>query len=593
MRTIKYLFFAYLGLIVLAIGAYAVARSYRQPRDPQTFSTVFTVSLRSLEAAKVADVASSDITGHIYETLYNYKYGGAPDELIPQVAADFPSVSDDGLTYTIPIRRGIRFYDPQKTIWPDGVGPEITAHDVVFSWKRFADFNVAAPGYSSLLQDNIVGLDDFRSYTEKAGERNVDYDREVSGLKAIDDRTLQVTLTRPIPNFTQLIAGVPAAVISRDVIAKIGTMRERPIGSGPYALIEYKNEQRIILERNPIYRGRPDVDGEGGKRLSPEERLPKIERILLEYAAEPLPAWHWFLKQRYDQMTIPKETFDAAITKGKELSPDLAARGIKLHKRDDAGLWYIQFNMTDPVIGKNPALRQAMSLAIDREKYIRVYRNGRGKPATSILPPDSPQYDPSYSSKWTKLDLDAARAKLKEAEAINGGPIPVLKLEMGATDTERRQVAEFFTQQWAQIGLRIEPSYNTYARFLDKMDSKTYQITYTGWSPDYPDAKTYLRLFDSTLAQPPGSNTFGYSNPTYQSILERSLTMKRSPERDVLYKQCRDILDDELPAIPIFYTTTYTLQYDWVGNVKTPWFTMGFYAYQTLDVEKRRAMLGN
>jgi ABC-type oligopeptide transport system substrate-binding subunit len=595
MFLIKRLFFAYLSLIALAVAAYGVSRFYAPPRDPRTMFTIYTSTIRSLDPTIIADAGTSDIMGHVYECLYNYRYGGKADELFPQVAADFPKISADRLTYTFPLRRGILFYDPKKIVWPDGVGPEVTAQDVIYSWKRMADFHSAAPSYSTVLQDNIVGLDAFRDYSEKADV--VDYDRPVEGLVAVDDHTLQVKLTKPIPNFLQLTAYLGVAVTSRQAVEKLNSlgldgMKENPIATGPYAVGEYLNDQRLVLVRNPVYRGRPDVDGPTGKLLPGDQRLPQIQRIQFDYAAELLPSWYLFLQKRYDIMSIPKETYRDAVI-GGQINPELAKKGIVLKKRADPGLYYVQFNMTDPVIGGNRPLRQAMSLALDREKFIRVYRSGRGTPGVSIFPPDASLWDPNYASKWCHFDVEAARAKLREAEAIQGGKIPTLHIQMGGAETDDRQNAEFFCRSWHEIGLEVTPEYNTYAHYLELLDAKSYQITYTGWVPDYPDEKTYLRLFDATLVKPPGSNTAGYVNEAYQKLLEASLSLPRSPERDVLYRKMRDILDDDLPETPLFYPQIHALRYDWMGGYKDPLFTQGFYAYQTLDVEmRRRATLG-
>ena len=596
-KMIKRLFFAYLALIVLTVTAYAVSRVYTTPRDPETLYTTYLGSIRSFDPVSIADVISSDIAGHFYECLYNYKYGGRTDELIPQLAAAMPEVSADGLTYTFTIRPGIHFFDPQKQIWDDGVGPEVTAHDIVYSWKRMADFHSAAPSYSTVLQDNVVGLDEFRAYTEKTDEGKVDYDRPVEGLVAKDAHTLVVKLSRPVPNFVQLTAYLGLAATSRESVEKLAakgqSLRERPIGTGPYGVIDYKPEQRIVLVANPAYRGRPDINPAEGAKLSATERLPHIQRIQFDYMPESLPPWYLFLQGRYDAMGIPKETFAQAITPERTLRPDFAARGINLKIDEDPGLYFLQFNMTDAVVGKNKALREAIALSIDRENFIRIYLNGRGIAGTGILPPDAPLYDKDYVGPFNRFDLAAAKLKVAEAKIAAGGKLPTLKLQMQDSDTDQRQYAEFLCAGFRAAGLDVKPEYNTYARYLEKLDAKEYQIAYGGWYPDYPDEKTYLRLFDATLAKPPGSNTTGYVNAVYQEKLERALVMPPSKERDALYLELAKIVDTDLPITPVFFPLRYRLRYDWVGNAKPPVFTQGFYAHWTLDTEKRRkALLG-
>jgi oligopeptide transport system substrate-binding protein len=591
MQLTKRLFFAYLALIVASVLAYGVSRRLAPPRDPETLFTTYIAGIRSLDPAQIYDVVSGDIAGHVFETLYNYKYGGRPDELFPQLAADMPEVSADGLTYTIRLRKGVRFIDPRREFWPGGVGPEVTARDVLISWKRFANFHAAAGAYSSFFQGNIVGLDEFREYTQSVQPDEVDFGRPVAGLEAVDSHTVRVRLTKPVPQFVLFLAALPTAVVSAEAAEKKPDLSDRPVGTGPYMFAEYLPEFRIVLERNPVYRGRPDVDGEGGAKLEAGERLPKIGRIQYDYSLETLPAWHLFLQGRYDVMGIPKETFASAITPDRKLRPELAGRDIDLRVRDDLGLYFIQFNMTDPVIGKLPELRQAMSLAFDRETYIRVYRNGRGTAGTGILPPDAPLWDGKYVSKWHRHDPAAAKAKLAEAVHKLGRPMPKLKIMMGDTDTETRQQGEFFKAQMAAIGLDVETEYSTYDRYLARMDAKDYQITWAGWYPDYPDEKTYLKLYDARLATPPGSNTTGFNSSMFQEHMLAAEKLTRSPERDRHYLAMRDIVDEEVPSFTIFYPKVYSLRYNWVGNLQTSYFTAGFQSYWTLDTARRRESL--
>lgn len=591
MHRVKYFFFSYLALIGLAIVAAGIARLTSPPRDPYTLYTVYADAIRSLDPPQIYDVVSADIGGHVYETLYNYRYGGGPDEIIPQLAAGLPEVSEDGTVYTFRLRPGVHFYDPTRRVWPDGKGPEVTADDVVFSWKRFADFRMAAGAYSSFFQGNIVGLDEFRAYTERASHAGqpVDLDTPVEGLTAVDRYTVRVKLTKPVPQFVLYTASIPTAIVSREAVEKLGGLQEVAIGTGPYAITEYRNEQRIVMEANPLYRGRPDVDP--GTEVAPEDRLPRIRRVQWDYMLESLPVWYLFLQGRYDTTGIPKETFSDVVLPDRTLNPAFEKRGIRLRVRPDMGLFYILFNMTDPVVGKNLPLRQAISLGFDRETYIRVYRNGRGIPGTGILPPDAPLFDENYRGPWSRFDPELARQKVAEATRLHGGPLPPLRLLLGGTDTDTRQSAEFFVRQMQAIGLRVEPDYNTFARYLEKLDTKNFQMAWAGWYPDYPDEKTYLKLFDARLTEPPGSNSSGFVDEAFQSRLLRSEIMPRSPERDRLYLEMRDIIDEQLPAVVLFYPQVYALRYFWVDGLEPPNFTAGFIAHYKLDTEARRQAL--
>src|SRR5688572_5410660 len=144
MRKVKWIFFAYLALIAILTVVFAVARSMSPPRDNQTLYNIYIANLKSLDPAVANDVPTVELITHVYECLYGYEYPVKPYKLVPLLASEMPEVSDDGLTYTIKLKKGIRFYDPEKRAFPDGIGPEMKASDVIYSWKRVANFHLAS-----------------------------------------------------------------------------------------------------------------------------------------------------------------------------------------------------------------------------------------------------------------------------------------------------------------------------------------------------------------------------------------------------------------------------------------------------------------
>src|SRR6266568_1942553 len=137
MRKVKWIFFIYIAIVALLTIGLGVSLSITPPRDPQTLYNVYLANLKSLDPA-----VCNAIIGNVYECLYGYEYPVKPYKLYPQLAADMPKVSEDGLTYTIHLKKGIHFQDPEKLALPDGVGPEMKAPDVIYSWKRVANFHI-------------------------------------------------------------------------------------------------------------------------------------------------------------------------------------------------------------------------------------------------------------------------------------------------------------------------------------------------------------------------------------------------------------------------------------------------------------------
>jgi ABC-type transport system substrate-binding protein len=266
-------------------------------------------------------------------------------------------------------------------------------------------------------------------------------------------------------------------------------------------------------------------------------------------------------------------------------------QGIRLIKAPAPDVFYYGCNMVDPVVGKNKPLRQAMSMAFDREKFIKVYLNGRGKPAIGPIPPGFPTYDEHKMNPYTKLDLDAARAKIKEAEAVQGGPIPELTLLMPGTDTAVRQQAEFFVGCMEQIGLKFKIEYRNWARFQAMVDAKQAQVYALGWVADYPDEQTFLQLFYGKNVGPNGINSSNYKDAAFDVLYEKAMVMNPGPERDGLYRKMSDIVMEDCPWLMTFYPVSFSLNYDWLENVKVSEYSHCNRMYQALDAAKRTAWL--
>jgi ABC-type transport system substrate-binding protein len=289
-----------------------------------------------------------------------------------------------------------------------------------------------------------------------------------------------------------------------------------------------------------------------------------------------------------DANSIPKDTFEQAVhLSSGELTEEMKQQGVKLLKEPEPYVTYTGFNMADPVVGKNKPLRQAMSMAYDRAKYIQLYLNGRGVPANGPIPPGFPTFETDRIDPYTQFDLDKARAKIKEAEVINGGPIPTLHMLMGATDTGATQDGDFFVSQMKQIGLIVEVDYTTWARFLQMIDDKQEQIFGLAWSADYPDEQDFWQLFYGKNSGPGGLNSSNYTNPAFDALYEKTLVMGPSPERDRLYKQMQAMVLEDCPWAFMYYPVGYLLYHDWELNHRVMDYGYGFRANLKIDFAKR------
>lgn len=538
--------------------------------------------IRGLDPHDIGDTTSAAVGGQIFETLYTYAYLERPYRLLPQLAADFPEVSEDGLIYTIPIRRGVYFADDPA--FPGGKGRELTADDFILAWKRMADLNNRSTNYSSIFAGYVEGLDEFRDYT--AGVEEVDYNRPVAGLRSPDSHTLEITLARPHNFLLYWLAHLPTAPVAREALEKYGAdLVNHPVGTGPFRLVGNYRSNRFSMVRNENFRRELYPDraaeelAERGLLEDAGREIPFIDRIEWTTIEESQPLWLAFLAGKIDSAGIPKDNFDQVITTDRELSPAMRARGIRLIKAEDPSIFYYGFNMDDPVVGDNRPLRQAMSLAFDRETYIETFLNGRGKIPTGPIPPVIPGFRPEKVNPYTRYDRVRARELLKEAETIAGGPIPPLKLAMPGTDTTVRQMGGFFRIQMRRLGLEVEVDYMTWPKFQDAAKTRSHQIFALGWVADYPDAQNFLLLFYGPHRSP-GPNTSNYSNPEFDALYEEAIALADPEERIPLYHRMEDIVIEDCPWLLTTYRVIYALYHDRLENYYPHDFLYGTMKYQ-------------
>ena len=555
---------------------------------------VLAAKVRGMDPGDIGDTTSSAIASQIFECLYQYHYLKRPYELIPQLAADMPRVSEDGLAYTIKIKKGVYFTD--DPCFEGGRGRELNANDFVFAWKRIADIKYLSKNWW-IFDNRIVGLDEFREYSKTVKKRkDVDYSRPVEGLQTPDDHTLVIKLKKPWPQIIYLLAHLPTAAMAREAVDYYDRdIINHPVGTGPYKLKLWHRGSYIELVRNPNFRGEAypsegaDDDLENGYLDDAGKRMPMTDRTVMVLVQEDPPRWFLFLQGKIDASGIPKDNFNEAVDQKGILTEDMSKRNIHLRVFRNPSTYWLGFNMEDEVIGRNKPLRKAISCAVDREKYIELFTNDRGEVAYGLVPPLMKDYDPKIAeAAGTAHDPEKAKRLVKEAEKVHGGKLPKLTLSMPATDAVARQMGQFFMQGFKEAGLDIEIDYMDWPTFQNKVKTKSAQIFQLGWITDYPDSENFLQLFYSKNASP-GPNNFNYSNPEFDRIYERIAVMQDSPERTALYQKAERIVVDDCPAVFILHGVAYVLHHDWVHNYKPHAFGYGLTKYRRLDTTKRKA----
>lgn len=627
---------------------------------------VYGAAVKSLDPATCGDTTSSSFQGNVYEGLYTYHFLKRPMKVIPDLAQEMPDISKDGLTYTIKIKKGVKFHrnpcfgkanEISEHPWATR---EVTADDFVLAFKRIADYHVNT-GLAWAFCERIKGIRDYREKTRKyvVGDFSR-YDLPVEGLEAVDDHTLRITLAKPFPQFLYVLAMHVTAPVAREAIdyhlgtemdgkggrraiapAKRGTEfreAEQVVGTGPYVWETFQRKKRIILVRNPDYRkatypteGYPgdvqaarkakakvlketndpnaaaaaydkiiNATSDKGQGLLEDagKRVPFIDVLHYNYVAETYTAWKLFLTRQRDVSGISRDIFESVIQPGKKLSPRWKEKGIRLVTYWSPAIYWVAFNMEDPIVGQSKSLRQALCAAFDVETYLRVLFNDRGKRAVNILPSTFKGHIEAGVGPYYRYDLDLAKKKLKDARKelaakglLENGKIPQLVLDIGGTDSESIRRGQFFQQQFAKIGVDLKIQPNDWPKLQEKVSNKTTQLYTMGWHADYPDAENFLQLFYSPNIEKETNNT-NYSNPTFDMLYELSRVMQDSPQRTKLYARMVNIVSEDVPVLLLTEPEGFVLVYEWVKNVKPHPIGYGYMQYRRIDAELRRKMGG-
>jgi ABC-type transport system substrate-binding protein len=564
-----------------------------------------TSRIRGFDPVKAGDVASALASSRIYEGLVEYAYLDRPYHVQAALAEALPDISEDGLTYTFKIRQGIYFQDDPCFTRTGGKGRELVAEDFVYSVKRVADMKNASTGFWA-FNDRLVGLDEWRETT--AGDAPSDYDAFVEGLHAPDLYTLVMKLKRPYPQLLWILTMHYAFAVPREAVEYYGReFVNHPVGTGPYILKRYRQNYRYEYVRNPKWAetGREDLYPEHGAPDDPPELLedagkpiPFIDRIIQYVVDDSTTEWLMFLTGAFESSGVSRDNWDVVITKDRMLTPELSRKGVRLLSAPTLTIFYIGFNMDDPVVGRgaNPEeaertrkLRQALTCAFDSESYIRFYNNRITRPKGPI-PPGMAGYDDKPSP--FPFDVERARKLLAEAGYPEGrdpktGRRLQLILEMGSGDNpEFRQAAELIANFMERIGVVLRPSYNNWPTFLEKMERRQMQLFSLGWVADYPDAENFLQLFYGPNHSP-GPNHCNYQNAEFDVLYEKARVMQDTPERSELYRKMAEIVVEDCPWIFTSNPLAYGLHHEWIRNYKYHDFPYGMAKYYKIDVEAR------
>lgn len=567
---------------------------------PRVLRYALPASESGFDPQKLNDVYSIAVTAHIFESLYEYDHLARPYKLKPVLAEGLPEAADDHTRFTVRLQRGVYFQDDPAF---QGKRREVTAHDVVYTFKRLYDPVTQSASISTFEDLGVLGLMALRDEAIKK-KKPFDYERPIEGLRALDRYTVQFRLREPRPRFAFALTSPGTwGVMAREVVEHYGeAIGEHPVGTGPFVLKEWRRSSRIVLERNPAYRVRTydaepnadDAEGQAWLARFKGRRLPMLDRVELAVIEEAQPRWLAFLNEEQDLLQILPNDFVNQAVPGGQLAPNLAKRGIRMMRVPAADVTLTVFNLEDPVVGglapAQVALRRAIGLALDIRREIALARRGQAVPAQGPLPPGVSGHDPALRTEADLYDPARANALLDLygfvdrdgdgwRERPDGSPL-VLQM-LSQADQTSRQSDEVFKKGLDAVGLRLQLKVGQWSENLKAVRAGRFTMWRVGESASSPDGQGLLEIaYGPAIGK---GNLARFSLPAFDRLYERLQLLPDGPARNALFREATGLLIAYAPYRYHVHRTITDLAHPWVVGYRKPVCWYSWWSY--VDVE--------
>ena len=452
------------------------------------------------------------IASQIFETLA--RRGDPFGEVIEPSLAESWETSSDGLIWRFHLRAGASFHDDE--CFPGGRGRELRAEDVVYSWQRLIASKQLPAGFQ-VFGRFIAGGREFH-------DRNA---QTVSGLQAIDDRTLEVRLVAPFVGFLRAVTWFPTSIVPREAVEHYGDdFPKHPVGTGPFRLIEWDVNRRVVIARHPRYWGR--------ENRPPGRPLPFLDAIEYVLYPDALTAFQSVINGQSDMAPVPSAAVDT-ITEREgasgefRLREEYARRGLYLFNYlPDPYADYLCFNMN----GKTPFARDARL----RRAVGYVIQPPGAAPQCPLLRPLPGVPQPRGEGFY--YDAERARALLREAGYAQGRGLPKLRLLLlpQAQANERAGIRAL----QRELGLKIEEVVIPAAEMDAAVREGNFDLLMDTWEFFYPDPTPLLERFQSDA--PPEDNIARYRNPRFDALFAEMIGEQNKERRASLITEIEDLL---------------------------------------------------
>ena len=474
----------------------------------------------TLDPAKARGTHESWPLQHLFVGLTRVNKDGKVENAL----ADKIEISEDGKVYKVTLKDGLK--------WSDG--NPITAEDFEFAWKRVLDPKMESQYAYQLYY--IAGAEEYNKGKGKA---------DSVGVKAVDAKTLQVTLKQPTAYFDSLMGFYTYYPVSKKVVEANADWAKDPktlVSNGAFTLKDWTHNSKIVMDKNPNYYEADKV---------------KIDGIDLDIIEDQSTVYQKYVAGEYNMVVeLPTEvTAKLRAEKNPELviGPNVA-------------LYYYNLNPAVKPLN-NVKVRKALSLALDRKVITDQITQGGQLPATAIVPPglldDTGKEFSDANKDLIKTDIEEAKKLLTEGLAEEKmTPADVKLTILYNTSENHKKIAEAIQQMWnKELGINTTLENVEFKVKIDRENAHQFEISRSGWTGDYLDPMTFMDLWITGAS----NNYVNYSNPEYDKLVKEAQTSTDQKLRMDNMKKAEKMILEDMAIVPIYF---YTHPYAVKPNVK-------------------------
>ncbi len=510
------------------------------------YGGVFTMNeaedFRTLYPLNIVEVVGNHIGSQVYEGLVKFNQ----KDLSVSPGLSYRWDTFDSLTrFIFHLRQDVLFHDDD--CFPDGEGRTMNAKDIKYCLDKLCAVSANNQQFANTFKDRVVGANDYFASTEK----NAPLKGGVSGVTVLNDSTIEIKLTRPMPSFLSILCTNGCWIYPQEAFDKYGAeMRTHCVGTGAFKIKSIKEGASVVLERNPNY----------WLFDKWKNRLPYLDIVEFRFIKDKRSEIISFRNKELDMVfRLPVEMSKnilGELADAKKNNIDFSYQSVSAMSLTFYGFQHklVPFN--------NIKVRQAFNYAIDRKYIAENVLQGNASPGIyGVVPPSMPGYNFKDVIGYT-YDVDKARQLLADAGYPGGKGFPEVTLQINNGGGDRNNMtAEYVTNKLKEnLGVTVKVDVMPFAQHIETIFTGKSLFWRFGWVADYPDPETFLTTLYShhvpaTLNEPSSLNSVRYLSPRFDSVFDAALNESNPAKRSALFTLADQVAVSDAAIMPIYYET--------------------------------------